>query len=125
MADRDIPRDEAEAALHTRRDLGQEYEPAIVDSFVDRLDKVIEARVSDEVAKRAGDAGAHEKALARAASLRSGQALALAIVSIVMAIPLTAIAAESSVALVLLVWGAIVSINLIFALGGIAGRRRH
>lgn len=125
MADVEIPRDEAEAALQTRRDLGAEYEPAIVESFVERIDKAIEARVADEVAKRVGDAGAHEKALAKAASLHSGQALALAIVSIVMSIPLTAIAADTSVALVLLIWGAIVSINLIFALGGLASRRRR
>jgi hypothetical protein len=126
MSDREIPRDEAEAALHTRRDLGPEYESAVVESFVERIDKAIEVRVADEVARRVGDAGAREKALAKAASERANHRLALAIVSLALSVPLTAIAlgTGAGVGAVVLIWGAIVAINMIFALGGLSNRRQ-
>ena len=52
----DIPRDEAEAALAARQELGRDYEPPVVDSFVDRLDKVIDARVAEQVERAGGRA---------------------------------------------------------------------
>jgi hypothetical protein len=139
MPQREIPRDEAEAALQTRHDLGRDYEPSVVDSFVERIDKVIEGRVADEVAKRLDETGAHEQALAKVASERANHRLALAIVSIVMgtlttatsiifmSIPLAgaALGPGTGMSAILLIWVAIVSINLVLALGGPStGRRR-
>jgi hypothetical protein len=125
MPEREIPRDEAEAALQTRHDLGREYEPAIVDSFVDRIDKAIEQRVSDEVARRLQGVDDRSKAYAKAAAQRSGHSLALAIVSLGISIPLTAISAATvGMSAVIFVWVAIVMVNLVFALGGLSLRRR-
>ena len=42
-----------EAAIAARAELGREYEPALVESFVERLDATIAARVEAEVARRA------------------------------------------------------------------------
>ncbi len=124
MPEREIPRDEAEAALQTRHELGRDYEPAIVDSFVDRIDRAIELRVSEEVGRRVKGADETARALAKAASERSKFSLALAIVSLGISIPLTAIsAALVGMQAVIFVWVAIVMVNLIFALGSRPGRR--
>ena len=34
-----VPRDELEAAIETRRELGAELEPAIIDGFVERIER--------------------------------------------------------------------------------------
>lgn len=111
-----IPRDDAEAALQARRDLGEDYEPAVVESFVERLDEVIKKRVAEEV-DRHGDSAQLAKERRKADSERSGQSLALAIVSMALAIPLTAIASDVSAGMVVLVWVAILLINITFAIG--------
>ncbi|MET9020137.1 hypothetical protein ABZV93_09165 [Actinopolymorpha sp. NPDC004070] len=103
-----VPRDEAEAALHARRELGADFEPAVVDSFVDRIDAAIEARVAQEV-KRAGKPAPRRK--------DDGHALALAIVSLGVAIPLSGLAAhEAGVAGLVVAWLGIVLVNLAHAL---------
>lgn len=125
MPEREIAREEAEAALSARHDLGREYEPAIVDSFVARIDTAIEQRVSDEVARRLKGAEDWRAVQAQAAGQQSGHRLALAIVSLGISIPLTAISAWSmGMSAVIFVWVAIVMVNLIFALGGLSSRRR-
>lgn len=109
----DIPRDEAEAALEARRDLGADYEPALVESFVDRLDGVIERRVAEAVERQAGLA----KQARKQQSERSGQSLALGIVSMALAIPLLAITSEAAGATgMILVLVTIAVINVAFAL---------
>lgn len=126
MAERDIPRDEAEAALQTRHHLGQEYEPAIVESFVERLDEAIERRVSEEVSRRLQDSGDRATTQAKEQSSTSGHTLALAIVSLSLSLPLTAIVigGEGGTGMVVLIWAAIVAVNMIFALSN-RGSRRH
>ena len=71
-----VPRDEAEAALAARRELGREFEPELVDAFVERIERRLDERLRQRLpAKR--DRG-HE--------------LAIMVVSIVFAIPMLAIA---------------------------------
>jgi len=126
MSEREIPRDEAEAALQTRRELGSEYEPAIVDSFVDRIDKAIERRVADHVARRIEDSDQMAKVQAKAHADTAGHRLALAIVSLALSVPLTAIAASSTAGIeaIVLIWVAIVLVNAIFAWGSRMPRNR-
>jgi len=50
-------REDLQAALGARRELGPEYEDAVLDSFLERVDKSIEARVDARVAERGGDRG--------------------------------------------------------------------
>ena len=103
----EIPRDDAEAALAARHDLGRDYEPAVVDSFVDRLDKAIDARVAQRVEEVGGRPPAKPD--------RSG--LALAIVSIACAIPITAIAGRmGGLPGMLIAWIGIVLVNMAYAL---------
>lgn len=42
-----VPREELQAAIEARRELGAEMEPAVIDSFVERIEKQLAAR-SDE-----------------------------------------------------------------------------
>jgi hypothetical protein len=102
-----VPRDEAEAALAARRELGPEYEPAIVDSFVDRVDKAIDARVAEHLADRAGPGFSQPD--------RNG-VLALSIVSLGCGIPITAIAGGTAdLPGILVAWCGIAAVNLSYA----------
>jgi hypothetical protein len=125
VATEEIPRDEAEAALEARRELGRDYEPAVVDSFVDRLDKVIQQRIDEGIAKRESQqnaAAAGDYNRYQLEKVQSGQRLALIIVSIVFSVPLSAIAASLwRPEAIALVWTGIVLLNVIFGLGN---RRR-
>jgi hypothetical protein len=90
MGTPDIPRDEAEVALATRRELGPEYEDAVVDSFAAKLDDAIDDRVAAEVERRLGSA----KQLRRQPAVEADQsksALVVALGSLGLAIPLLAV----------------------------------
>lgn len=101
-----IPRDDAEAIVAARQELGQEYDPALVDAFIDRIDVAIDTRVQqrvDEQLKRRGRGPA--------------PSLTLPLISLVFAIPLSAIAGGTGqVPGLILVWSAIVMINVVHAL---------
>jgi hypothetical protein len=91
-------RDELEAAIEARRELGPAHEPELVEAFLDRIERRLEER--------------RPKAPAR----RAEPSVALAIVSMVMAIPLTAIAASNSgLVAVVVVWIGIVLVNFAYA----------
>jgi hypothetical protein len=45
----DLPRDELEAAVAARKELGREHEPELVDAFLARIEKQIDARVDDKL----------------------------------------------------------------------------
>jgi hypothetical protein len=47
----DLPRDELEAAVEARKELGREHEPEIVDAFLARVEKQIDERVDQRVAQ--------------------------------------------------------------------------
>jgi len=70
-----------EAALAVRRELGHDYEPALVESFVERIESAVAARVDAQVEQMRRE----EKADRRAQ-------LTLGIVSLGTGIPITAIA---------------------------------
>jgi hypothetical protein len=110
VADSPVSPDEFRAAAEVRRELGPEYDKAVVESFLERLGPEIDARVDTRVAQEL-EAGAGRS---RTPSMR------LAIVSMVLGIPLTAIVAtggEHPVGFVgvLIVWLAIAIINVAYA----------
>jgi hypothetical protein len=47
----ELPRDELEAAVTARQELGREREPQVVDAFLDRIEKQIDARVDDRLSR--------------------------------------------------------------------------
>lgn len=70
--------DELKAAVSARRDLGPEFEDAVVDSFLDKMGQEIDRRVDERLAHAAPKAPVARSATA------DGQRLALAIVSLVL-----------------------------------------
>jgi hypothetical protein len=106
MPDKHPLRDDLQATLDARRDLGPEYDAALVESFVDRLDATIAARVRAELG--AHGAAPHHKAKSPGAAM-----IPVALGSMGIGIPLTAIAAGAAgFAGLLIAWMAIVIINV-------------
>ncbi|MEV4616497.1 hypothetical protein AB0K43_28450 [Kitasatospora sp. NPDC049258] len=106
-------RRDLDAALQTRKELGKEYESEIVDSFLARIDSRLDARVEQRVAERLDRSGGGPSGVRG-----RGARLGLSIVSLVMGIPLTAIASESAGTTGLIAcWIGIVGVNVASALG--------
>jgi hypothetical protein len=60
MGDEIVPRDELKAAVEARKELGEDMEPALVDAFVERIERRLEQRSgqSEQALKRKRD---HQK----------------------------------------------------------------
>ena len=119
VADSPVSLDEFRAAAEVHRELGPEYDKAVVESFIQRLSPEIDAKVDARVAQEL-EAGAGQP---RTPSMR------LAVTSMVLGIPLTAIVAtgDHPVGLigVLIIWLAIAIINVAYAISSRpAGPRR-
>jgi hypothetical protein len=61
-----VPRDELRAAIEARKELGEDMEPALVDSFVEQIERRLEQRsgLSEQALKRKRD---HQKEMVLAA----------------------------------------------------------
>lgn len=106
-------RDDLRAAVETRRDLGPEYEDALVESFLEKIESTIAARVRAEVAAQAGHGPPGHYPPKKAADSAVGVALG----SLGIGIPLTAIAAGNAGTVGLfLAWGGIIVVNMAYAL---------
>lgn len=103
----DEVRKDLRAAVAARQELGPEYEAAIIDSFLERLD----------AQRRAGEAPVPARPRHPSREQDPG-GLALAIISVVAAIPITAISADMIGPFgVVISWGGLVFINLARTLG--------
>lgn len=129
-------RKDLDATLQARRELGPEYEEELVEGFLEKLDGAVERRVRRQLAER-------QMEVARGHGLRGGAPgsaspaypeglgprLWLAVTSLVLAIPLSAIAAVNTGLPGLLVcWGGIVGVNALQAgrrWGGASKKRRQ
>lgn len=111
-------REDLRATIDARRDLGPDYEAALVDSFAERLDATIAARVRAEVDAYGPRPKSKKKSDGGGAAM-----IPIALGSMALGIPLTAIAGSYAEGPgILLVWIAIVIINIASA-GAIASRR--
>jgi hypothetical protein len=52
MADPEIPRDELQATLRARTEVGRELEPHLIDTFLDRIERSIDARAEARIEAR-------------------------------------------------------------------------
>ncbi|MER8099900.1 hypothetical protein [Kitasatospora sp. NPDC094016] len=116
----DLRRD-LDAALHARKDLGKEYEPELVDSFLSRLDARLDARVERRVAERMDDyEPAHRRRPHHQGPGPGRSGNRLAVISLALGIPLTAIAASpqgGGFYGLLVSWAGIVGVNFAAAFG--------
>jgi hypothetical protein len=98
--ERAVDREELAAAIEARRELGPELEPHIVDSFVERIERRVAEQKGAKPVRKSDDGGT----------------LALAIMSLLAGIPITAIAAtHGGIVAIAVVWAGIVLVNLAYA----------
>ena len=116
--------DEIRAAAETHRDLGPEYQSAVIESFLDRVGREIDARVDARLAAAQlpiQQQQQYQHQLVR--PHRERAPLALAIVSMALGIPLTALAVTAGrnptgFAGLLVIWIAIAVINVAYSRRG-------
>jgi hypothetical protein len=109
-----LPRDDLAAALAARRELGPDYDDAFVETLVDRIEETLATRTATGPAHRGR--GASAPAPAPRPGAGHGSDLALAIVSLTAAVPLSAIGAvNAGMPGLVIVWVAIVLVNLIYS----------
>jgi hypothetical protein len=115
MTEPAVERADLSAAVGARRELGPDYEDAVLDSFLARIDAAVAARVDARVAERAGRpgaAGGTEDKDARS------HGFVLGIISLGTGIPITAIASgNGGTSSLLVAWAGIAAVNLAHALG--------
>ncbi|MEU3840958.1 hypothetical protein AB0E88_13115 [Streptomyces sp. NPDC028635] len=121
---------ELDATLHARRELGEEYESALVDSFLEKVDQRVDAAVDRRVRRQLA-----EQQMAQARGARSAPAsdswaerFGFGIISLVLAIPLSAIAAtQAGLSGLVVSWAGVVGVNFVQAArsnAALFGRRR-
>jgi hypothetical protein len=112
----DETRKDLRAAVAARQELGLDYEPEIIDSFLEKLEARIAAR--DAVPTQPTQHPAQP-----APGNNDPGGLALAIVSVGAGIPITAIAASQEGLLAIFIcWGGLVGINLARSISRFVGR---
>ncbi|WP_353942993.1 hypothetical protein ABII15_16005 [Streptomyces sp. HUAS MG91] len=118
---------ELDATLQARRELGAEYESALVDSFLDKVDQRLDSAVDRRVRRQLA-----EQQMTAARDTRRGrprgdswsERFGFAVVSLVLAIPLSAIAVvNADLPGLLIAWGGIVAVNALHS-GGLPDRLR-
>lgn len=105
----EVPRDELRATLAARQELGPEYDTALVESLAERVEQVVQARVAaQQVAVPPPQVIA-----APSAALGPRERIALALGTMVLAIPCSAIAGDvgGTVGLAF-VWVGVVLVNV-------------
>jgi hypothetical protein len=116
--------DELRAAAETHGELGPEYQSAVIESFIDKVGKEIDARVDARLRQAQAPApypGPYQgqMPMPRQHGQARGSQLALAIVSMALGIPLTGIAlvgSHSGTLALFIIWMGIVAVNAAFAL---------
>lgn len=109
---------ELDATLQTRRELGEEYESALVESFLEKVDQRIDGAVERRVRRQLA-----EQQMTAARDSRSpratdsfGDRFGFGIVSLVLAVPLSAIGGGvANLPGLLAAWAGIVGVNVVQA----------
>ena len=122
---------ELHASLQARRELGEDYESALVDSFLEKVDQRIDGAVERRVRRQLAEQQMQAARDSRSPRVTDswGERFGFGIVSLVLAVPLSAIGAGTARLPGLLVaWAGIVGVNLVQALRAdpnLFGRRRR
>ena len=101
--ERMVEREDAHAALAARAEVGADLEPHVVDAFADRIEKRLDERLERELRTRKKTAD------------ERGTSFVVALVSLGVGIPITAIALGSGLVALAIAWAGIVLVNAVFA----------
>jgi hypothetical protein len=120
VTDTPLSAGELRAAAETHKELGPEYRDAVLESFVERVGREIDARVDARLAQAAVRPVAPQPAPPPAKQPKQFSPLAMALGSIALGIPITAIVVAAGThpvgfAGLLVVWIAIAVINVAYA----------
>jgi anti-sigma factor RsiW len=112
--------DEIRAAAETHRDLGPDYQSAVIESFLEKVGREIDARVDARVAAAQPYMPSAPPAAPVKPASRERSAFVLAIVSMSLGIPLTALTVTAGthpvgIAGLPVVWLAIAVINVAYS----------
>lgn len=122
---------ELDATLHARRELGDEYESALVDSFLEKVEQRLDGAVDRRVRRQLAE---QQMVVARGARSPQGtdswgERFGFGIVSLVLAVPLSAIGGGiAHLPGLLVAWVGIVGVNAVQAARvspGLFGRRHR
>ncbi|MGA4841475.1 hypothetical protein [Streptomyces sp. G45] len=122
----EAPRDaelkkELDAALHVRKDLGEEYESALVDSFLEKIEKRLDGTIDRRMRRHLAE---QQMIVARGARDPGGvdswgERFGFGIVSLILAIPLSAIGVvNAGLSGLFVTWFGIVGVNAVHAARG-------
>ncbi|MDQ3324560.1 MAG: hypothetical protein M3529_02255 [Actinomycetota bacterium] len=104
---------EFEAALAARRELGPDYEAALVESFADKIDQTVAERSNAAVREQQASSG------------WDTEGFVIALVSLGVSVPVTALAASiSDLPGLIVAWTGLVGINVANAWGRRRARKR-
>ncbi|MFF9901150.1 MULTISPECIES: hypothetical protein [Streptomyces] len=113
---------ELDAALHARKDLGEEYESALVDSFLEKVEKRLDSTIDRQMRRHLAE---QQMIMARnarnpASGVDSwGERFGFGIVSLILAIPLSAIGVvNAGLSGLFVTWFGIVGVNAVHAARG-------
>lgn len=113
---------ELSATLDARRELGPEYEAALVDSFVEKVETQVRRRLAEQ--RLSAARGGPERA-GDSPDGNFGERFGFAIITLVLAIPLSAIgAAQAGLSGLVVAWLGILGVNYVHA-AKFRGRRHH
>lgn len=122
-------RKELDATLQTRRELGSEYESELVDSFLEKIEQNVDAVVDKRVRRQLAE---QQMTIARGTSQQDnfggnlGTTFGLAVLSLILAIPLSAIAVvNAGLPGLLIAWGGIVGVNAVYSAGWLSSREKR
>ncbi|MFI1204754.1 hypothetical protein ACH4VR_35895 [Streptomyces sp. NPDC020883] len=110
---------ELDATLQTRKELGPEYESELVESFLEKLDENVDRRLRRQLAEQQMQVARGTLPPRRTdGGSEFWQRFAVAVVSLVLAVPLSAIAVGSAGLVGLAVcWAGVVGVNAMHGLG--------
>ncbi|MFB8755930.1 hypothetical protein [Streptomyces nigra] len=106
---------ELDATLQARRELGEEYESALVDSFLEKVDQRIDGAVERRLRRQLAEQQMTAARGARSSQTTDswGERFGFGIVSLVLAIPLSAIGGGiAHLPGLLVAWAGIVGVNV-------------
>ncbi|WP_320781710.1 hypothetical protein [Streptomyces sp. CRN 30] len=109
---------ELDATLHARRELGEEYDSALVESFLEKVDQRLDGAVERRVRRQLAEQRMTSARDARGPKPTDtwGERFGFGIVSLVLAIPLSAIGGGvADLPGLLVAWTGIVGVNVVQA----------
>lgn len=121
---------ELDAHLQARTELGAEYEPALIESFLEKVEQRLDGAVDQRVRRQLAE---QQMVVARgprppASSAEGfGERFGFGIISLILAIPLSAIAAvNADLPGLIVAWVGVCGVNVVYAHRGVPwARRRH